>query len=209
MSPFGRKFVLTAHVTSSVGWLGAVVTFLALGIAGLTSRDGEIVRGAYLSMNLMGEFIIVPLSVAALLTGVIQSLITRWGLFRYYWVAVKLALTIGATTLLLLHQFTAVAGAARRVSQTALGTLPNVGQLGTQLVADSGLAALVLLVTTTLGVYKPWGRTRYGRGKQGKEILPATSLPLALKVFLALVGAIIVAFLIVHLAGGGLHRHSM
>jgi len=208
VSPFGRKFVLTAHVTSSVGWLGAVVAFLALSIAGLTSQDGDVVRGTYLSMNLMGQFVIVPLSVAALLTGLLQSLTTRWGLFRYYWVVVKLALTIGATTLLLLHQFTAVAGAATRVSNIAPGFLPDVGQLGTQLVADSGLAVVVLLVTTTLGVYKPWGRTRYGRRNQSEEMLPATSLPLALKVFLAIVGAIIVAFLIVHLAGGGLRHHG-
>jgi len=208
VSPFGRKFVLTAHVTLSVGWLGAVVAFLALSIAGLTSQDGDVVRGTYLSMNLMGQFVIVPLSVAALLTGLLQSLTTRWGLFRYYWVVVKLALTIGATTLLLLHQFTAVAGAATRVSNIAPGILPDVGQLGTQLVADSGLAVVVLLVTTTLGVYKPWGRTRYGRRNQSEEMLPATSLPLALKVFLAIVGAIIVAFLIVHLAGGGLRHHG-
>ncbi|HYU08890.1 MAG TPA: hypothetical protein VEK77_05860 [Gemmatimonadales bacterium] len=67
----------------------------------------------------------------------------------------------------------------------------------------------MLLVTTTLGVYKPWGRTRYGRPEQAEETLPATRLALGLRVFLAIVGASIVAFLIVHLAGGGLHRHGM
>lgn len=34
-----RKFALTAHITSSVGWLGAVVCFLALSIVGLASDD--------------------------------------------------------------------------------------------------------------------------------------------------------------------------
>jgi len=34
MTPRLRKFVLTAHVTLSVGWLGAVAGFLALAIAG-------------------------------------------------------------------------------------------------------------------------------------------------------------------------------
>src|SRR5258708_3540597 len=115
MSPGIRKFALTAHVTSSVGWLGAVAAFLVLSIAGLTSRDAETVRGAYLAMNLIGEFIIVPLGIAALLTGIVQSLGTPWGLFRYYWVLMKLVLTVGATFLLLLHQFTAVAEAAKRV----------------------------------------------------------------------------------------------
>src|SRR5712691_5373000 len=108
MTPALRKLSFTAHVTSSVGWLGAVASFLVLSIAGLTSQDAETVRGAYLAMNLLGQFIIVPLSLAALLTGLVQSLGTHWGLFRHYWVLVKLTLTIGATLLLLLHQFTAV-----------------------------------------------------------------------------------------------------
>ncbi len=34
-----RKFSLTTHIVSSVGWLGAVVVFLGLSIAGMTSQD--------------------------------------------------------------------------------------------------------------------------------------------------------------------------
>jgi len=45
---------LTVHITSSVGWLGAVAGFLALSIAGMVSRDAELVRGVYLAMNLVG-----------------------------------------------------------------------------------------------------------------------------------------------------------
>jgi hypothetical protein len=227
MTPALRKLTLTAHVASSVGWLGAVAAFLVLSIAGLTSQDAELVRGAYLAVNLLGQFLIVPLSLAALLTGLVQSLGTHWGLFRHYWVLVKFTLTIGATILLLLHQFTAVAGAARRVSEAAAGTLPDVGRLGTQLVGDAGLAVLVLLVNTTLSVYKPWGRTPYGRRKQQQEqellgtrmstasMLPepdnettAAGLPLGVKIFLAVIGAIVVGFVVLHLAGGGF-RHGM
>lgn len=155
MTPRLRKLALTAHVTVSVGWLGAVAGFLVLSIAGLTSQDPEVVRGAYLSMNLIGLFIIVPLSIAALATGLVQSLGTEWGLVRYYWVLVKLTLTIGSTLLLLLHQFTVVAGAAKLVSGAAAGTLPSVGRVGTQLVGDAGLAILLLLMVTTLSVDKP------------------------------------------------------
>ena len=38
MSPRLRKFALMAHVTSSVGWTGAVAAFLALGIIGTTTK---------------------------------------------------------------------------------------------------------------------------------------------------------------------------
>src|SRR5947207_1085688 len=107
MSPRLRKLLLAAHITSSVGWLGAVASFLVLSIAGRTNQDAEVVRGAYLSMNLIGLFIIVPTSLAALATGLVQALGSQWGLFRHYWVLVKFLLALFATIALLLHQFTA------------------------------------------------------------------------------------------------------
>lgn len=227
MTPALRKLSLTAHVTSSVGWLGAVVGFLVLSIAGLTSQDADTVRGAYVAMNLIGQFAIVPLSIAALLTGLAQSLGTHWGLFRHYWVLVKLTLTVASIIALLLHQFTAVTGAAQRVTGTAPGILPDVGRLGPQLVGDSGLALLVLLAITTLATYKPWGRTSYGRRKQRQSAEsrqqlgtsptstaparpdPDSAIPLGLKIFLAVIGAMVVAFIVLHLAGGGLGDHGM
>ena len=109
MTPALGKANFTTHVATSVAWLGSVVSFLVLSIAGITSTDPNVVRGAYMAMNIIGAYVIVPLSLAALLSGVVQSLGTPWGLFRQYWVVVKLSLTLGATALLLLHQFTAVA----------------------------------------------------------------------------------------------------
>src|SRR5579862_8586755 len=99
------KLTLTAHIAVSVGWLGSVAGFLVLSIVSLTGQNTEIVRGAYLSMNVLGLYAIVPLSFAALLTGLAQSLGTSWGLFRQYWTLVKFGLTLGAVLLLLMHQF--------------------------------------------------------------------------------------------------------
>jgi hypothetical protein len=209
MTPALRKLSLTAHVSSSVGWLGAVAGFLVLSIAAVASRDADVVRSAYVAMNLVGQFIIVPLSLAAVITGLVQSLGTHWGLFRHYWVVVKLVLTVGATILLLLHQFVAVATAAKRASETAAGVMPDVGRLGPQLVGDAGLAVLTLLVTTTLSVYKPWGPTPYGRRQQrqaGSSDTTAAGLSMGLRILLAVIGVMVAAFLLLHLAGGGLHH---
>src|SRR5713226_9735308 len=60
MTPALRKLTITAHVAFSVGWLGAVAAFLVLSIAGLASHDAEVVRGAYLSMDLISRFIVIP-----------------------------------------------------------------------------------------------------------------------------------------------------
>jgi hypothetical protein len=164
MTPALRKLTITAHVAFSVGWLGAVAAFLVLSIAGLTSHDAEVVRGAYLSMDLISRFIIIPLCLAALVTGLIQALGTPWGLFRYYWIAMKFGLAVFATIALLIHQFAVMAVAAKRVSGSATEALfsADLAPLKTELVRAPSLAILLLLVVTTLGVYKPWGLTPTG-----------------------------------------------
>src|ERR687888_1288812 len=98
-----RKFALAVHLTLSVGWIGAVVAYLALGVSAVTSQDAQTVRAAWIAMELTGWFAIVPLALAALLTGIVMALGTPWGLFRHYWVLISLALTVFATVVLLLH----------------------------------------------------------------------------------------------------------
>lgn len=86
MGPRLRKAVLTAHVTTSIGWLGAVVVYLVLDVAAVYSDDVGTVRAAYLAMELTIWYAIVPLAVAAVVIGVVNALGTPWGLFRHYWV---------------------------------------------------------------------------------------------------------------------------
>jgi hypothetical protein len=165
MSPRLRKAVLTAHVTASVGWLGAVAGFLALSIAGLASQDAQTVRAVYLAMASTGWFVLVPLSLASLLTGLAQSLGTKWGLFRHYWVVVKLVINVVATIVLLLYMQTLdfLAGIAR---ETTLSDGDLTGPRDASPVLHAGTALLLLLVATTLAVFKPRGMTRYGQRKQ-------------------------------------------
>lgn len=174
MRPLLRKLLLTIHVTASVGWLGGVAAFLVLAVVGVAGGDSFAVRGSYFAMNLIGARLLVPLSVAALVTGIVQSLSTPWGLLRYYWILVKLGLTVSATVILVLHQYTAVAFAAHQASISTTSMTPDLREVGLQLIADSGLALVVLLTITTLSVYKPWGLTRFGRRKH-RELRARTS----------------------------------
>lgn len=163
MTPGVRKLALTAHVITSVGWIGAVAVFLVLAIAGFTSQDAQFVRAIYVVLEPIGWFVIVPFSVASLLTGVVSSVGTVWGLFRHYWVLIKLLMTIPAVIVLLVHMQPIGHIAAVAAKTTLSGA--DLGELRIQLVVEAGAALLVLLVATALSVYKPRGRTRYGRRK--------------------------------------------
>jgi hypothetical protein len=164
MAHWVRKLALTAHITASVGWLGAVAAFLALAVVGLTSQDPELVQGSYLMMEATGWFVLVPLALASLLTGVVQSLATPWGLFRHYWVLAKLGINIVATIVLLLYMKTLdyLAGVAAETTSSS-----DIDELRNPSPALHAAAALFLLVVaTTLAVYKPRGMTRYGQRKR-------------------------------------------
>lgn len=161
MNPGLRKLVLSAHLTFSVGWIGTVIAYLALGITAANSRDVEAVRSAWMAMELIGWFVIVPLAVASLLTGLVMALGTKWGLFRHYWVLISFVLTVFATVVLLLHMPTVSASAdiAREAEGTQLEALG--GDLG-----HPGIGLVILLIVQVLNLYKPTGLTRYGWRKQ-------------------------------------------
>src|SRR5258706_8138401 len=146
MTPRFQKFALLAHISFSVGWFGAIIPYLALAVAGFISHDALMVRAAYLSMELIGWFVIVPLSFAALLSGLVQSLGTQWGLLRHWWIAAKLVLTIAAVIILLAHMqdVSRVARTARQMSLSSADFRPEL--------IHAGGGLLVLLAAMTLSV---------------------------------------------------------
>lgn len=163
VTPRVRKLVLTAHVVASVGWLGAVACVLALAVAGLASEDAQTVRAVYPALELAARYVLLPLALASLVTGIVQSLGTKWGLFRHYWVVVKLVINVLATIVLLLYLDTLgyLADVAETSSSGDLGDLRSASP-----VLHAGAALLLLVVATVLAVYKPRGMTRYGWRKQ-------------------------------------------
>jgi putative copper export protein len=160
MGPRLRKVVLTAHVVSAAGWIGAVAAYLVLALAGSTSDSAETVRAAFIAMELL-YFALVPLAAVALLTGLAQALGTNWGLLRRYWVLAKFVLTAVAFTVMMFNLDT-VSSHADHVRHSPAADLPGAGHDLQH--AVGGL--VILLVAAILGIYKPGGLTRYGRRKK-------------------------------------------
>lgn len=164
MSPRIRRFALAVHVASSVGTLGAVAAFLSLAIAGLASGDAETQQAVYMAMALITWFVIMPSVAMALLTGLIQSLGTGWGLFRHYWVLIKFLLTCLVIVVLLLQ--TEAIGAMAELAGAAALSGGELLEVRMSLALHAGGGFLVLLIAEALSIYKPPGLTRYGMHKQ-------------------------------------------
>jgi hypothetical protein len=166
LSPGVRKFALATHLTCSVGWVGAVVAYLVLDVTVATSRDTQLVRASWIAMNVVVSTAIVPLAIATLVTGLIMSLGTKWGLFRNWWVLISFLLTVGATLVLLTE--TRVIGAAAAIAAGPNTSTEQLLALPHTLPHSAGGLA-VLLVVQVLNVYKPPGLTPYGWRKQQEE----------------------------------------
>ena len=203
-----RRFTFTTHVTTSVGWVGAVIVFLVLAIIGLTSADERTIRGAYLVMAPAAWFVLVPLAFASLLSGLVVSLGTPWGIFRYYWVVFKLVITTFCTIILLIYMGTFAAMAAVAADPTvAVATIRNPSPI-----VHAALALLLLLIANVLAIYKPLGLTPYGirmapLATRGRVAAPADEhvAPWGRYVLATLIGlfALVVLW---HLLGSGPHR---
>lgn len=165
MAPSLRKFVLTVHLTVSVGWIGAVLAYIGLVLAAQESQGTETVRAARMGMEVIAWNVLVPLAFASLLTGLIMALGTKWGLFRHYWVLISLLLTIIATVVLLSQLEHISAGVTTEAHSGSRGGLWS------ELLHPGG-GLLVLLVIQTLNVYKPRGLTPYGWRKEQERTTP-------------------------------------
>ena len=157
LGPTFRKALLAVHLACSCGWIGMVVGYLALSAAASMSTDPQTVAAAWIAMELTGWFALAPLAAGSLVTGVWLALVTRWGLFRYYWVVFALAMTTVATLVLLLH----LPSVARTAAVARGYPESDVSQLGSDLVHPA-LGLVLLLGILVLNVFKPRGLTRYG-----------------------------------------------
>jgi hypothetical protein len=167
MKPAVRKVALMIHVTCSVAWIGAVLAFMALVIIAINSSATTSLLACWIAMRLIGWYVIVPLALISLLSGIIMSLGTKWGLFRHYWVLISLALTILATLVLLVNMQTVnVFGLMAETNSEQLASL-RAG-LNSE-VLHSGIGLVVLLLIQWLNMVKPRGLTPYGWRKQQEE----------------------------------------
>jgi hypothetical protein len=203
LTPRLRRLTFTTHVTSSLGWFGAALAFLAIAAIGLTADREVTVRGAYLVMAPTAWLVLVPLAHVSLISGAALSLFTPWGLFRHYWVVMKLAITVFATVMLLVYMET-----FREMAAVAADPVVDIAAVRNASPFVHAFLALVLLgLATILGIYKPFGLTPHGARALGRadERPTGRGAPLLLLLLLA----VAIVFVLLHFASDGHGGHGL
>lgn len=152
-----RRGVLVVHVAVSVGWLGLTIGLLALGVTAYICADAPMTEAAYRSMKVFGDWVVIPIGLLTLISGVVLSLGTHWGLARYRWVWIKFWLTLVTLTASALALRPQINGAAA------------AGHPDLSLVAAPTVASTAYFFMTAISVLKPWGLTARGRAYRNKR----------------------------------------
>ncbi len=154
----GRQVWLIVHLVSSVGWLGIELAALALCLTGMAADDPATVHAMFTSASVLVDTMLLPAAILVAVSGLVLSLGTKWGLFRYYWVVVKLV--VGGA-LFVASAFTLEDALATATELTAGGGSP--GGEGVGLAGMMAVLAILALTASVLSVVKPWGRINWRR----------------------------------------------
>jgi Predicted integral membrane protein (DUF2269) len=158
LSPGQRKALVAAHIVVSVGLLGISAAQLVLATAAALTSDVTMAQAAYRSMAVFRLGVVQPLAVATLVTGVVLSLGTKWGLFQHTWIVVKLVLTLATILNGMLNLGPAVQRATALTANASAASPPDLGSTALVTMLVPGVNVLMLGAATAISVYKPWGK---------------------------------------------------
>lgn len=160
LSPRARKWVLLVHIVSAVGWLGLNIGNLTLALTGLFTDRPSTQHSAFQATYLLGGTLLIPISLTAFASGLVLSLCTRWGLFKYRWVIVKFGLTLIAVVLIPLSLLPGLRELSALMDATPPDQLADVGRDAANVVVAGCVSTSMYVTNAILSVLKPWGRTR-------------------------------------------------
>ncbi|MEU4492843.1 DUF2269 domain-containing protein [Streptomyces sp. NBC_00210] len=160
-----RRALLVVHVAASAAWLGLTLGLLALALTAATTESAPMIEAACRSMKVFTDWLVIPVALLTLLSGLVLSLGTKWGLARHHWVFTKFWLTLVTITA---SVFALRPGVNAAVEAVASGS-PPADPLDLVMGPVVSFSAYVFM--TVISVLKPWGLTRRGRRMR----VPATS----------------------------------
>ncbi|MER6992594.1 hypothetical protein ABT337_21595 [Saccharopolyspora hirsuta] len=158
LSGRGRKAFLAVHLLSAAAWFGID---LALGTLVVTALVTDSPQTAGAALQAVGIFAVWPMfgtSLVCLASGAVLGLGTKYGLLRYWWVVVKLAINVLFSVLILAALRPGINEAADIGTRLAAGD--TTAEIPANLLAPVAVAPTLLITAYLLSVFKPWGRLR-------------------------------------------------
>jgi len=157
-----RQWLLFVHVVVSLGWMGGGAANVVLAVTAVSTGSAEVQRVCYYLINRIDFALVIPLAFGALASGVVISLATKWGLFRYWWVLTKLALTLGVIVFSIFW-----VGVWVEESVLATASAAPANPAARPLIYGAGANIVAFLFMTWASIVKPWGKAPWSAVRGG------------------------------------------
>ncbi|MGH3568674.1 MAG: hypothetical protein ACRDRH_22140 [Pseudonocardia sp.] len=159
----GKQVLDVAHYVTSVGWLGVGFCQLTLNILALSTTSPHLRHAAHQITHVFDRYVLIALALGSLITGVLLGMKTKWGLVRYWWVGVKLVLSLMLLVFAPIWMGGWIGEAVALTTDPAAPSDPAYRQVRDELLGGSISIVITLLLITVISVVKPWNRTWWGR----------------------------------------------
>ena len=162
LGTLGRRWVLTFHVLFASIWIGTALSInLILLLKGVPPTEKELYAIA-MSVKVLDDFLIIPSAMGIMVTGLLISMMTKWGFFKFYWVTVKWVITLAlliSGTFWLFPWLNNIIDLSNKQTPLVLQGSAYM-YYRTMLLVVGNAQALVLLLLVLISVFKPWGESR-------------------------------------------------
>ncbi|WP_404456341.1 hypothetical protein LG329_09245 [Virgibacillus necropolis] len=151
-----KRWLLIVHILFAAIMFGNMVTFLILSITVATTDDGKLIETSYQIMYLLSGTSIKASTIGATVSGVLLSVWTKWGLFKFYWIIAKQGLTV---LLIGLNLWGMLTWTLQALTFTQMGgERTDIFLVQAELWTGIIIQLLSLVIMFAISVFKPWGR---------------------------------------------------
>ncbi|WP_430790658.1 hypothetical protein VBD025_07050 [Virgibacillus flavescens] len=150
-----KRWLVTLHILFAAIMVGNMVTFLILSITAATSASDQLVTSCYQIMHVLAGTSIRASTIGTAITGILLAIWTKWGLFQFYWIIVKQALTL---LLIGLNLWGLYIWTLQAVDLSADN--PAMNLTTTYLWTGILLQLVSLIFLYVISVFKPWGKRK-------------------------------------------------
>lgn len=157
-----KQWIVVIHVLSVICWLGGAMIMLLLGTYMLKAENGEQLYYTLKNMHLIDIVFVRYTALIAMLTGIVLSVWTHWGLFKHYWILIKLTLTVLLITFGIVYMAGWLSQLVRTANQGRFLVLTDAAFLNTSYSLIGGAIAniVALIFMTAISYFKPFGKIK-------------------------------------------------
>lgn len=156
-----KRWLLSLHVVFSAIMLGETIVIVIVSLTAMTTESGDVLNACYTTLHLLSRTGGRYAPIFAVVTGVMLSVMTPWGLFRYHWIIVKEVLTLLALAIGIVGFYVWSLRGLSIASIEGLAARQNPVFVVNSHLLWIGiiLQSMSLLSMFVISVFKPWGGT--------------------------------------------------